>query len=188
MTKKLAKAPASKPAGAIGLLTADHKAVKALFMDFEKLASNADADEQKTDLVEKICDELSVHAQIEEEIFYPAVRQAIADDDLLDEAQVEHATVKDLIAQLREMSPGDNLYNAKVKVLSEYIDHHVKEEEGEMFPKARNADLDTQALGAQMASRKEDLKAEAGMPDDDLRPPALAKRAKGNKRASKTAR
>ena len=134
MATKPIKASTTKAVDAITLLMADHKAVKTLFKAFDKLTNDDDASEQKEALVQKICDELTVHAQVEEEIFYPAVREAIEDDDLLDEAEVEHATAKDLIAQLQQMLPDDDLYDAKVKVLSEYIDHHVKEEEDEMFP------------------------------------------------------
>ena len=122
---------------AIALLTADHKTVKALFKQFEQLKGQEDAGEQKGRLVQKICNELTVHAQVEEELFYPAVRDAIDDDDLMDEADIEHASAKELIAQLEELSPGDDHYDARVTVLSEYIDHHVKEEEGEMFSESR---------------------------------------------------
>src|SRR6185369_10771303 len=129
----------SKPADtpdedAIALLTADHKSVKQLFNQFDALKESTDSDGQKADLVESICVALTIHAQIEEEIFYPAVRKAIDDDDLMDEADVEHDEVKALIAQLETTEPGDDHYDAKVTVLGEDIDHHVKEEEGEMFP------------------------------------------------------
>jgi len=151
------------------LLTADHKAVKALFAKFDELVEQEDADEQKAELVHQICNELTVHAQIEEEIFYPAVREAIDDDALMDEADVEHASAKDLIGQLEGMSPGDDHYDAKVTVLGEYINHHVEEEEGEMFEKARRADVDTAVLGAEMAERKAELKRELGIEDDEPR-------------------
>ena len=150
---------------AIALLTADHKAVKALFKKFEELKEQDDADDQKASLVERICAELTVHATIEEEIFYPAVREAIEDEDLMDEADVEHATAKELIAQLQAAEPSDDHYDAKVKVLSEYIDHHVKEEEGEMFPKARKA-VDTTALGVELADRREELRSNLDVDDD----------------------
>ena len=159
-TKKTAN---DKPAGgdaggdAIALLKADHKAVKGLFEQYRKLCDNDGSDEEKGEVATKICMELTVHAQVEEEIFYPAIREAGVDDDLLDEAEVEHAGAKDLIAQISAMSPGDPLYDAKVTVLGEYIDHHVKEEEGEMFPKARDA-ADMEELGEEMAARKEELK------------------------------
>jgi hemerythrin superfamily protein len=147
---------------AIALLTADHKAVKALFKEFEGLKEQDDADEEKAILVERICTELTIHATIEEEIFYPAVREAIEDDDLMDEADVEHASAKDLIAQLQAAEPSDDHYNAKVTVLGEYVNHHIKEEQDEIFPKARSADIDTGALGIQLVERKEALKAELG--------------------------
>lgn len=95
------------------------------------------------------------HTQIAEEIFYPAFRMAIDDDDLMDEADVEHAGAKELIAQLVGMEPGDDHYDARVTVLGENIDHHVKEEQDEMFPKAKKAKLDLAALGAQMIKRKQ---------------------------------
>ena len=98
-----------------------------------------------------------MHAQIEEEIFYPQVREAINDDDLLDEAEVEHSTAKNLIAQLTDMNPDDDLYDAKVKVLGEYIDHHVKEEREEMFVKARKTNLDLVAMADELSARKIEL-------------------------------
>ena len=103
---------------------------------------------------------LTVHAQIEEEIFYPAAQDAIKEPDLVDEATVEHASAKDLIAQIESSEPSDELFDAKVKVLGEYIDHHVKEEESEMFPQVRKAKLDLDALGAQLQERKGELTAE----------------------------
>lgn len=147
---------------ALELLKDDHKNVKKLFKEFDKLKEESDTD-QKKELVATICDELLLHAQLEEEIFYPVVRDAIDDDDLLDEAEVEHAAAKDLIEQLLSMEPDDELYDAKVTVLSEEIDHHVEEEEGEMFKKIRKAKLDTDALGQQMEQRKLELMEEMGM-------------------------
>jgi len=162
---------------AFALLTADHRTVKGLFKEFEKLSKQDDVDEEKAQLVRQICNELTVHAQVEEEIFYPALREAIDDEDLMDEADIEHASAKDLIAQLEGMEPGDDHYDARVTVLGEYIDHHVKEEEGEMFSKARKADVDAAELGAQIAERKEALKAELGIEDDDAAEmPRTAKR------------
>lgn len=148
---------------AIHLLMQDHKQVKALFKDYQKLVDSDAADDEKLDLAMKICTMLTAHATIEEELFYPAAREALGkDENLVDEASVEHASAKDLIAQIEGSSPGDALYDAKVKVLSEYIDHHVKEEEGEMFPKLKKSSLDTETLGAEMARRKEELLQEAG--------------------------
>jgi Hemerythrin HHE cation binding domain len=152
---------------AIALLTADHKTVKALFKEFEHLKEQEDTDEQKARLVERICNELTVHAQVEEELFYPAVREAIDDDDLMDEADIEHASAKELVAQLEELEPGDDHYDARVTVLSEYIEHHAKEEEGQMFVQARKADVNTAELGKRIAERKEELRAELSIEEDD---------------------
>ncbi|MGH8136724.1 MAG: hemerythrin domain-containing protein [Steroidobacteraceae bacterium] len=160
---------------AIAMLTADHEKVKALFKKLEKLKESDGADEEKAALVKQVCNELKVHAEIEEEIFYPAVREEIDAADLMDEALVEHAGAKNLIAELEEMSPDDELYDAKVTVLGEQIQHHVKEEEGDMFPKAKKAKVDTTALGGQMAERKSELMEELDMEDDQETKPAVAK-------------
>lgn len=151
-------ASAERPADAIKLLKADHKEVKGWFKQYETL----DAKAEKQALADKICTALTVHAQIEEEIFYPAARAAMDDDDLFDEAEVEHGSAKQLIAEIQAMKVGDRLFDAKVIVLGEYIDHHVQEEEEEMFPEARDSDLDLKALGVQLAARKAELMAEAG--------------------------
>ena len=149
---------------AVTLLKHDHQEVQALFDQYDELAEAEDTpDEQKQQLAEQICAMLTVHAQVEEEIFYPAARRSFDEPGLIDEATVEHATAKDLIAQIQDGSPDEELYDAKVKVLGEYIRHHVKEEEGEMFPKARKSDLDLADLGAQMAERKQELMAEVGL-------------------------
>lgn len=140
---------------ATALLRADHKAVSELFSAYEKTRSSA----KKMQLVSKICTELSVHAQVEEEIFYPAVKAALKDKVLIPEAVVEQATMKDLMAQVEGVTPDGELFDAKVKVLSEYVKHHVKEEHTEMFPKARKTGLDMLALGGQMAARKAELMA-----------------------------
>ena len=145
---------------ATALLAKDHRDVKALFKRYEKLAkAEADAGERE-ELAAQICEMLEAHTTVEEEIFYPAVREALVDADLLDEAEVEHASAKDLISQFRSMSPDDDLYDAKVSVLGEYVNHHVEEEEGQMFPKARRAKVDLEGLGEQIKSRKEALQAE----------------------------
>lgn len=148
---------------AIALLKQDHKEVKQLFKDYEKLAESEAPAEDRQALAEQICAMLTVHATIEEEIFYPAARGAMEEQDLLDEAEVEHASAKDLIAQIQSMQPDDELYDAKVKVLGEYVDHHVQEEENEMFPKAKKTDLDLKAIGAELAERKQALSAEMGL-------------------------
>jgi hemerythrin superfamily protein len=138
----------TQPKDAITLLVDDHEHVKALFEQYEELGDRAHVSKHK--LAMQICDALTTHTRKEEEIFYPAVRQAIKDDDMMDEAIVEHASAKDLIAQIQSMEPGDDLFDAKVKVLSEMIEHHVGEEEGEMFPKVRKTKLDLEELGNQM--------------------------------------
>ncbi|HVK42906.1 MAG TPA: hemerythrin domain-containing protein [Phenylobacterium sp.] len=143
---------------AIALLKADHRKVEGLFEDFEKASGTA----KKASLVKQICTELTVHTMIEEEIFYPACRGKI-EEDTLDEAYVEHDGAKMLIAELMDGSPEDAFYDAKVKVLSEEIKHHVKEEEARsegMFAQAREAGLDMKALGDDMRARKKELLAE----------------------------
>ena len=138
---------------AIALLKADHKEVSDMFEKFETARST------KEKLAQQICQALTVHAQIEEEIFYPAAREALGEDgkDLLDEAKVEHSSLKELIAAIEASSPQDDLFNAHVKVLGEYTRHHVKEEEGELFPKLRKSDMDLKGIGEQLAARKKAL-------------------------------
>ena len=143
---------------AIELLTTDHKEVKTLFKQYDKLAESDGSDDEKQALAEQICQMLTVHATIEEELFYPAAREALGEDeDLVDEADIEHASAKELIAQIENSSPADDHFDARVKVLGEYIDHHVKEEETEMFPKAKKGGLDVAALGTELSARKQEL-------------------------------
>ncbi|RZL61062.1 MAG: hemerythrin domain-containing protein [Variovorax sp.] len=145
---------------ACSLLESDHRKVKKMFKDYEELTKSRSrtATQQKRDLAQEICLELTVHAQIEEEIFYPALRAALKETDLLDEAEVEHASAKDLIAQIQDATEIDDKFDAKVTVLGEYIDHHVKEERNEIFTKARAAKkLDLIAMRDQLAMRKEEL-------------------------------
>lgn len=149
----------AKTMDAIAILEADHKKVQKAFKDFEKLKDGG-SKREKSEIVAQTCSDLTVHTTIEEEIFYPAVRKAIKDNDLMDEATVEHAGAKDLIAQLEGMGPGDDLYDAKFTVLGESVNHHIKEEENEMFPKIRKSKLDLKALGQLMAQRKSELEAE----------------------------
>ena len=166
------KAPA-KTAGAtpgpdaITLLRADHKRVSALYEQYESARSAT----KKKALVATICQELSIHAQVEEEIFYPAVKAALKDKEMVPEAQVEHATLKELIAQVKDKEPDGEMFDAKIKVMSEYTKHHVKEEQNEMFPKARATRLDMNELGARIAARKEELLANPELMDAA---PALA--------------
>jgi len=148
---------------ACSLLDTDHKNVKKLFTAYDQLAGSkaASATGKKRQLAQQICAELTAHTQIEEEIFYPALREALKETDLLDEAEVEHASAKDLIAQIQDAEEIDEMFDAKVKVLGEYIDHHVKEERNEMFPKARAAKgLDLVTMRELLAARKEELMAE----------------------------
>ncbi|WP_166037796.1 hemerythrin domain-containing protein [Sphingosinicella sp. YJ22] len=149
--------PTETKPDAIALLKADHREVEALFEKFEK----ASGDGRKRDIAQRICMELTIHAQIEEEIFYPACEGKI-EDDLLKEAYVEHDGAKVLIAEIEAGGPDDDFYDAKVKVLSEQIEHHVEEEEKRMegmFSQARKAGLDMDELGDRMRARKEELTA-----------------------------
>ena len=151
--------PNDKPMDAVALLKADHRAVEALFAQFE----NASGDGKKQQIAEKICTELKIHTAIEEEIFYPALEGKI-EEDLLKEAYVEHDGAKVLINDIMAGGPDDEYYDAKVKVLSEEIEHHVKEEEAPsegMFAQARKTDVDLVALRDQMLARKEELMAQA---------------------------
>lgn len=163
------RAPAARDA--LAVLKADHQAVKKLFASYRKLMQGDGAgDADKQELAARICSELTVHARLEEEIFYPALRRADVDADLLAEAEVEHATAKDLIAQIRSGSPDDGHFDARVIVLGEYIDHHVGEEEGEIFRKARSSDLDLDQLGSALEARRPALEGEAaadGERDED---------------------
>ena len=146
---------------AISLLKADHKAVDQMFKEYEELKTGGKA--AKVRVAMRICDALTVHATIEEEIFYPAARLHGEDvRDLVDEAAVEHQTLKDIIARLRAAPSSDPLYDAGVKVLSEYVKHHVKEEENELFPKVRKSNADLVALGERLASRKAELEKNGG--------------------------
>jgi hemerythrin superfamily protein len=147
------KSASSKDQDATALLRADHKRVSDLFDQYEKSHSSA----KKKQIVEQLCDELSVHAQIEEEIFYPAVKRALKDKELIPEARVEHDTLKGLIAQVEGAEPDGEMFDAKIKVMREYVKHHVKEEQDEIFPKAKSTDLDMMKLGAKLSERKEEL-------------------------------
>jgi hypothetical protein len=145
---------------AIAFLMEQHREVEGYFKAYER----AEQDQEKAELSHKICVALKVHAQIEEELFYPEAHEKLSDEDLVDEAIVEHASAKDLIAQIEAMSVGEHLYDAKVKVLGEYIKHHVCEEETEMFPEARKTDMNLVDIGERLQARSEELKArfEAG--------------------------
>jgi hemerythrin superfamily protein len=158
----MAKTQRGGERSAIEMLTQDHKRVQKLFRDFEKV--DRDDDEGIRELVETACLELQIHSMLEEEIFYPAVRSRAANqeqEDLLNEAEVEHETVDELIAKLHALEPDDPLYCAYFSVLGEYVKHHVKEEEQELFPKVlAMTGLDLNQLGEDMKLRREELFAE----------------------------
>lgn len=172
------KSASDKSAGtakqdAIVLLTEDHKKVKKLFKEFEKVKEGSVED--KVALVQQVLMELKVHTTIEEEIFYPAVRDAIEDDDLMNEAEVEHDSAKDLISQIESMEPEDPMYDARFSVLGEYVNHHVEEEQEEMFAKVKKAKLDLKALGEELLTRKESLMAEMGATEPAAAAPSKKK-------------
>jgi len=143
---------------AFDVLEEDHREVEEWFDEYDELK---DSDEdRKADLAEKICRALKVHAQIEEEIFYPQAGEASQDNDLIDEALVEHATVKNLIAEIEAMEVGEELYDAKIRVLGEMVKQHIKEEEEELFPEIQSTKMDLAAVGKELAERKQELMAE----------------------------
>jgi hemerythrin superfamily protein len=178
------------PRDAVTLLKQDHRTVESLFEKFE------DADEgEQASIAERVCQLLTIHAQIEEEILYPAAREALEDEEdteLVSEALVEHGTAKDLIAKIEGMTPDDESFKATVKVLSEYIKHHVKEEEGEMFPKLKKTELDLRQLGERLAERKHSLMEEMGIASEEApsasreRPKAAHARSTRNRKSSRT--
>jgi hemerythrin superfamily protein len=140
---------------AFDVLEEDHREVEEWFDEYDELK---DSDEdRKADLAEKICLALKVHAQIEEEIFYPQARAASQDDDLLDEAVVEHSTVKNLIGEIEAMEVGEELYDAKIRVLSEMVKQHIKEEEEELFPELQSTKMDLDTVGKELAERRKEL-------------------------------
>lgn len=143
----------AKALSALQVLMEDHDYVKKSYREFQKLDPEADVEEVRA-LVKQVCAALKVHVRIEEEIFYPAVRRAIKDKDLMEEAQVEHDSAKILLRQLERMNPRSPKYAATFTVLCEYIEHHVKEEESEMFPKVRRARVNLAALGKKLMARK----------------------------------
>jgi hemerythrin superfamily protein len=149
-----AKSSSARTQDAIQLLKADHREVEKLFGQFEKARDEG----RKQQLAQQICMELRIHTQIEEEIFYPASREFLKDDDIVNEALVEHQSAKDLIEQIEGMDPSDEMYDAKVTVLQEMIEHHVEEEEKEYFPQCQKSDMDLKAIGEQLKMRKMELK------------------------------
>jgi hemerythrin superfamily protein len=185
-TPKKSKSRSNAPL-AIELLEADHRKVEALFEEYEE-AKEASEDTKKP-IAERICAELTVHAQVEEEIFYPWLRENLSEEDMemVAEAEVEHATAKDLIAQIEGGDEVDEAYDAKVKVLSEYIKHHVKEEEDEIFPKISDQKEELDELGQQMSARKAELMEEMGLSEEGEEPMPAGAMATKSKAGSKPA-
>ena len=177
----------AKAIDAVKLLKQDHREVEGLFEQFEE----ADEDE-RGEIAERVCQLLTVHATIEEELLYPAAKEAFEaeeDDDLVNEAEVEHATAKDLIAKIEAMTPQEESFKATVKVLSEYIKHHVKEEETQMFPKLKETDLDLKDLGTQLYQRKMELMEELGIePAEEEDAPARGRRSSAKGRAKSSSK
>jgi hemerythrin-like domain-containing protein len=181
--------PKSKRAGgssqplAIELLEADHRKVEALFEEYE--AEKEGEEESRRAIAQRICGELTVHAQVEEELFYPWLRENLDEMEMVEEAQVEHNSAKDLIAQIEAATEVDETFDAKVKVLSEYIKHHVKEEEEEIFPEIADEKEALDELGQEMAARKSELMEEMGLAEEGDMP---AKGARGKKSQGEAAR
>lgn len=142
---------------AIDMLTSDHRKVEKLFREYEDLVESKADGKKRAALAAAICEELTLHAQVEEQVFYPAAKKATGEDDLILEAAVEHDTVKYLIGEITEATRKDAGFDAHLKVLGEYVKHHVKEEEGELFPKVKKSELDLDALGSKMSKLKETL-------------------------------
>jgi hemerythrin superfamily protein len=175
MARAKSKSPsAARSKDAIALLKADHRQVEEWFAQYEK----ARDDHRKQKLATQICDALEVHTTIEDEIFYPAFLAATKDKDLHHEAEIEHEAARKLIAEIEASSPEDDYFDSKVKVLSEMIKHHVKEEEqpGGMFAEARKSDMDLDELGVQLAARKAELEGEVD--DSDGTPPPRGQKAR----------
>lgn len=149
----------------LGMLRDDHKRVKKAFRDFEKM--DMQDEEACHALVQQVCTELEIHAELEEELFYPAARSALSEEALLDEAEVEHMTLRVLIDQLKAMEPTDDKFVATFTVLGEYVKHHVKEEEGEIFKDLARARIDWRALADEMRQSRRDMMAERGMLTED---------------------
>jgi hypothetical protein len=169
----------------VAMLKADHKKVKKAFKDFEKLDVQEDGDQAEA-IVEQTLNDIEIHAQLEEQIFYPAARGAMKEADLIEEAEVEHMTVKVLIEQLKTMNADSEKFAATFKVLGEYIDHHVKEEEGEMFKKLTRPGVDWDSVLEEMQTQRMQLMEERGMPMEDEMESSEA--SSGGSRGAKSAR
>lgn len=157
---KRAKAGGRKPAGVLAMLQDDHRRVKSLFQKLERAKSDS---EQRSQLAEQACRELRIHAALEEELFYPAIRDQIRDEELVDQAEVEHQSARQLIEQLEQLDPQDPRHAATCRVLAEYVQHHVQEEEKQIFPQVKRAKMDLDAMAEQMQTRRQELLGSAGM-------------------------
>ena len=155
---------------AIDLLDADHLAVHGLFQSYRELVRTGAPALQRRALAEEICMELTIHAKLEEELFYPAVREALDDDELVDEAEDQHGSLRELVGQILATPPEDELYDARVKVLAEYVERHVRQEREAVFNRVLASRMDLQALGRSISVRKEELRSVS----DALREDALA--------------
>ena len=149
---------------ALEMLSSDHRKVEDLFKKFEEMKEKDDA--SRVAVAQRVCTELTIHMQIEEDLLYPWLRENMDDTDMVAEAYVEHATAKQLIAEIMQVGEPDEEYDAKVKVLSEYIKHHVKEEEGEIWPDVASEEEELDELGQELFARKAELMAEMGMEDE----------------------
>lgn len=187
MARATSRAASDAPRDAIALLKQDHRVVEKLFTEFEE----ADEDELQH-IAERACQLLTVHAQIEEELLYPSAKDALEDEEeieLVAEANVEHQSAKDLIAKIEGMTPEDESFKATVKVLGEYVKHHVKEEENELFPKLKKTELDLKDMGAQLLERKLQLMQELGIEMDmEEQQPTQRKRATGRSGRTSTSK
>ena len=150
------KTASSRQKDAIQLLKADHREVEKLFRDFQKASGEA----RQEQLCRKICQALLIHTQIEEELVYPTARDFLKDDQIVDEAYVEHNAAKDLIEQIQGTEVSDDMFEARMQVLQEQIEHHVQEEEKEFFPKIQKTDMDLKGIGREIAARKKELTAQ----------------------------
>ena len=170
---------------ALELLSSDHRKVEELFKQFEDMKE--EEDDSRIAIAQRICSELTVHAQVEEDLFYPWLRENLEETEMVAEADVEHATLKSLIAQIQPVAAPDEAYDAKVKVLSEYVKHHVKEEEGEIFPEVASEEEELDELGQEMAARKAELMKEMGIEEEDgeedLAASGAARGKRGNSRS-----
>lgn len=157
MAQLIPECPPKSEQDAIAVLTDDHERVRKLFRDFEQINQEEGNDYRKRNLVQKIWTEITIHAQVEEEIFYPVARNAINDDNLLEEAHVEHSSFKELIAQIDSMGAGNLYYDVKIMALGEYLDHHFQKEQDEMFVRIKKDKLDMVELGARILQRRKVL-------------------------------